>query len=80
MVNLRFDWVVTSAKMHLNLIVRFFFFQLALFTSYRNAPWYFTFRPAGRGLTAFCPHCIWERLCWQEDQIGTSGISVFNKL
>ena len=38
MVNLRFDWVVTSAKMHLNLIVRFFFFQLARFTSYRNAP------------------------------------------
>ena len=41
MVNLRFDWVVTSAKMHLNLIVRFFFFQLARFTSYRNAPLFF---------------------------------------
>ncbi|WP_235223208.1 hypothetical protein, partial [Oscillibacter valericigenes] len=27
-------------KMHLNLIVRFFFFQLARFTSYRNAPLY----------------------------------------
>ena len=40
MVNLRFDWVVTSAKMHLNLIVRFFFFQLARFTSYRNAPYF----------------------------------------
>jgi len=38
MVNLRFDWVVSSAKMHLNLILRFFFFQLARFTDYRNAP------------------------------------------
>ena len=38
MVNLRFDWVVTSCQMHLNLTVRFFSFQLAPFTSYRNAP------------------------------------------
>ena len=38
MVNLRFDWGVTSCQMHLNLTVRFFSFQLAPFTSYRNAP------------------------------------------
>ena len=43
MVNLRFDWVVTSAKMHLNLIVRFFFFQLARFTSYSNAPFLYNY-------------------------------------
>ena len=36
MVNLRFDWVITSCQMHFNLIARFFF-QLAPFTSYRNA-------------------------------------------
>ena len=37
MLNLRFVWVVTSATMHLKLTARFFFFQLALFTDYRNA-------------------------------------------
>jgi len=31
-------WVVTSGQMHLNLTVRFFFFQLVRFTDYRNAP------------------------------------------
>jgi len=33
-----FERVVTSAKMHLNLTLRFFFIQLALFMNYRNAP------------------------------------------